>query len=73
MDPEPTLNSNIYENFMKKQFFNLNSNFDQATQKKIKKAILCGKIKFKNTKKIQQQYNVPNKGGRHKTSEVVLS
>ena len=31
-------------------FFNLNSNFDQATQKKTKKAILYGKINFINAK-----------------------
>ena len=35
--PELILNSNIYENFVKIKLFNLNSNFDQATQTKIKK------------------------------------
>ena len=41
--PRPISNTNIYENFMKFKFLNLNYNFYQATQKKIKKAILYGK------------------------------
>ena len=48
LHPEPIPNSNIYENFIKIKFFYLKSNFDQATQKKIKKAILYGKINFNN-------------------------
>ena len=46
LHPGPILNSNIYENFIKIKLFHLNSNFDQATQEKIKKAILYGKIIF---------------------------
>ena len=35
LHPWPILNSSIYENFIKIKFFDLNSYFDQATQKKI--------------------------------------
>ena len=51
MDPEPILNSNIYENFMKKQFFNLNSNFDQLNRKKLKKPSYVAKLNSKIPKK----------------------
>ena len=42
------LNTNNYENFVKIKFFILNSNFDQATQKINKKAILYGKNNYNN-------------------------
>ena len=41
-------NISVTENFTKIKIFNLKSNFDQASQKKIKKAMLYGKINFKN-------------------------
>ena len=36
------------KNFIKINFFNLKSYFDQATQRKIKKAFLYSKINFNN-------------------------
>ena len=44
----PVFNTNKYQNFIKIKFFNVNYNSDQATQKKIKKAILNGKINYNN-------------------------
>ena len=44
LHPEPIPNNHIYENFKKIKFFNLNSNFDQATQKKLKKLSYMAKL-----------------------------
>ena len=44
----------IYKKFYQNNFFYLNSNFDQATQKKFKKAILCGNFNFKEAKNYVQ-------------------
>ena len=47
-------NTSVTENFIKIKFFNLKSSFDQATQKKYKKAILFGKINIK----VYQNYSI---------------
>ena len=44
LHPGPIPNSNIYGNFIKIKFFNLNSNFDPATQKKFKKQSYMAKL-----------------------------
>ena len=41
---EPIPNSIIYESFSKIKFFNFKSNFDQATQKKLKKLSYMAKL-----------------------------
>ena len=64
LHPGPILNSNIYENFIKINFFSNKSNFDQATQKRFKKAMLYGKINLNHAKInstiLISQRNVPN-------------
>ena len=44
LHPEPIFKANNYQNFIKIKFFNLNSNFDQATQKRFKKQYYMAKI-----------------------------
>ena len=36
LHPEPMLDTSVNENFMKNNFLNLKSNFDQTSQKKLK-------------------------------------
>ena len=63
---ETIINSNFNKNFINIKFFNLNSNFDQATHKEIKKAILCGKFNCNNAKycgtNMMSQINAPIQG-----------
>ena len=57
------VSTSVTENFIKIKFFDFKSNFDQATQKKIKKAILYGKINFNDAKNcgtnMMSQINAP--------------
>ena len=50
LHPEPRLNTSVNQNFVKNKFFNLKSNYDQASQKNFKNSILYGKIIFKYAK-----------------------
>ena len=47
----PGPSTSVTENFIKNKINNLKSNFDQASQRKIKNLTLYGKINYKNAKK----------------------